>query len=381
MRAPFLCALAVLISTPALAGDRTSTPTWLRGDVQIGYDGDLGFGRLLDRTEAGGARVEVARSNRQQHGLTLGGSFAAYHGVAVSVALPISLHDRRVWGSANDMRFDPDVGVPTMVDGSELPADVLSTSPSSRNHVGPGDLRFGVRAVVFAQEGLPNRVAPANLAFDLDVRLPTGGNHDKLRDNGTAGPGGGGAGLSIGLTASRRMQGVEPYVSLAFEHNGAYRQVLTGPDGNSVLPPSDPSDPSPDPEGRWVIDPAERFMVRFGAELLATQDVVKDSEVRLDVGAGFTYVGPDEISSGRPLPAPLDPTVGHLAVTGEHIVAEVGIGLRIRPISLIETRIDFGGAWHSPHTLERVGERMYGAETAPDTFSIRWGVAVRARIR
>ena len=83
-----------------------------------------------------------ARSSRQQHELTLGGTFAPYHGIAVSLAFPISLHDRRVWGSANDMRFDPDVGVPTMVDGSELPTNVLSTSPSSRNHVGPGDLRI-----------------------------------------------------------------------------------------------------------------------------------------------------------------------------------------------------------------------------------------------
>jgi len=381
VRVSILCALAVLISTPAFAGDRTSTPTWLRGDVQLGYDGDLGFGRLVDGTEAGGARVEVARSTRQQHSLTLGGSFAAYHGIAVTLALPISLHDRRVWGSANDMRFDPDAGVPTMVDGSELSTNVLSASPSSRNHVGPGDLRFGVRAVAFAQEGVPHRVAPANLAFDLVLRVPSGGNHDRVRDNGTAGPGVGGAGVSIGLTASRRMQGVEPYIALQFEHNALYREVLTDSNGNAVLAPEDPSDPNPDPEGRWRIDPADQFMVRFGAELLATRDVVKDSEVRLDVGAGFTYVGPDEVSSGRLLPAPLDPTVGHLAVTGEHIVADVGIGLRIRPIGQIETRIDLGGAWHSPHTLERVGEQTYGAETAPDTFSIRWGVAVRARIR
>ncbi len=381
MRASFLCALAVLIATPAFAGDRTSTPVWLRGDVQIGYDGDLGFGRLVDRTRAGGARVEVARSSRQQHGLTLGGTFAAYHGIAVSLALPISLHDRRVWGAANDMRFDPDVGVPTMVDGSELPVDVLSASASSRNHTGPGDLRFGARAIVFAQDGVPHRTAPANLAVDLSIRVPTGGNHDKVRGNGTAGPGRGGAGVSISLTASRRMQGVEPYVVLGFEHNGTYRQALTGADGNLVLPPPDPSDPSPDPEGRWIIDPAERFTVRFGAELLAVEDLAKDTEVRLDVGAGLTYIGPDEISSGRLLPAPLDPTVGHLAVTAEHIVADVGIGLRIRPVGPIETRIDFGGAWHSPHSLERVGERTYGAETAPDSFSVRWGVAVRARIR
>ena len=103
--------------------------------------------------------------------------------------------------------------------------------------------------------------------------------------------------------------------------------------------------------------------------------------MRLDVGAGLTYVGPNEISSGRMLPSPLDPTVGHLAITSEHILVDVGLGLRIRPIRLIETRIDVAGVWQSPHTLERVGERTYGAETAPDTFAIRFGVALRARIR
>ena len=375
------CLLGLLLAAPVMAGDRTSTPEWLRGDVQIGYEGGIGFGRLVDRTKAGGSRTEVARSSRQQHGVMLNGSFAPYHGIAVSLGLPISFHDRRVWGSANEMRFDPDAGVPTMVDGSELPAEVLSTSASARNHVGPGDLRFGVRAVAFAQEGVPHRVAPANLAFDLQVRAPSGGNHDKVRDNGTAGPGLGGAGVSIGLLASRRMQGVEPYVGLRYEHNGAYRQTLTGADGNVVLPPTDPANPTPDPEGRWAIDPADRFEVRFGTELLATRDLARDTEVRLDVGAGLTYVGPNEISSGRMLPSPLDPTVGHLAITSEHILVDVGLGLRIRPIRLIETRIDVAGVWQSPHTLERVGERTYGAETAPDTFAIRFGVALRARIR
>lgn len=371
-----------LCAGTAHAGDRTRTPTMLRGDVQLTYDGFVRFGRLVDRTVAGGTRTEVARATRQRHNIMLGGSFSPYHGIAITLdLLPITLHDKRVYGSANDMVLDPDAGVPTMVGGSELPIDVLAASAAQRNHVGFGDIKFGVRAVAFAQEGVPGREAPANLAFDIAVRVPSGGNHDEVRDNGTAGPGMGGPGLEVGLTASRRIAGVEPYLALQYVHNGSYKQNLTGADGSDTTPPVDPDNPTPDAEGRWTLDRADRVGLRFGTELMVMRDEEKDTEARFDVGAGIAYVGPDEISVGRILPAPLDSTVGHLAVSGEHLVADVNLGLRVRPIRLIEVRFDIGGAWTSPHTIERIGEKSYGVETAADTFAIQWGLAVRARIR
>jgi hypothetical protein len=380
--ASLLLLLGLGTASPAFAGDRTRTPPMLRGDVQLLYDGSVGFGRLVDRTVAGGTRTEVARSTRQQHRITLGGAFSPYHGIAVTLdLLPITLHDKRVFGSANDMRLDPDAGLPTMVGGSELPVDVLAGSAAQRNHVGFGDIRFGARAIAFAQDGVPGRQGPANLAFDLSVRVPTGGNHDRVRDNGTAGPGVGGPGLALGLTASRRIAGVEPYLTLAWELNGPYRQQLVDVDGAPTTPPVDPDAPNPDAEGRWTLDPAERFTVRFGAELLVMQNEEADTEARFDVGAAVTYVGPDEISVGRLLPAPLDATVGHLAVTGEHMVADVALGLRVRPIRLIEVRVDVGATWTAPHTIERIGEKAYGVETGTDTFGVHWGLAVRARIR
>jgi|GEM_PF-1742331 len=375
-------AAAALLATPALAGDRTRTPPMLRGDVQLTYNGDLGFGRLVDRTVAGGTRTEVARSTRQIHRLTVGGAFAPYHGIAVTLdLLPVTMHDKRAWGSANDMRIDPDAGLPTMVGGSELSAAVLDASASTRNHVGFGDMRFGVRAVAFAQEGVPGREGPANLAFDLAVRVPTGGNHDKVRDNGTAGPGAGGPGIELGLTASRTIAGVEPYLSLGFAYNGPYKQALVDSSGAATTPPVDPDAPTPDAEGRWTLDPADRVFLRFGAELLVMRDDEKDTEARFDVSAGLTYVGPDEISVGRLVPGPLAGTIGHLAVTGEYVQAHVDFGLRIRPIRLIEVRVDVGGSWQAPHTIERIGEKTYGVETASDTFALSWGLALRARIR
>lgn len=376
-------ALALLLSPGlASAGDRTRTPDMLRGDVQLRYAGSLQFGRLVDRTVATAGRTEVARSTLQRHGLTLGGAFSPYHGIAVTLdLLPISLHDKRVYGSANDMRLDPDAGLPTMVGGSELDADTLAASAAQRNHVGFGDMRLGVRAVAFAQEGVPGRQGPANLAFDVALRIPTGGNHDNERDNGTAGPGLGGPGVSVGLTASRDIAGVEPYISLAYTHNGPYRQVLVDSAGTPTSPPVDPDEPNPDPEGRWQLNRADTFGIQFGTELLVKRDEDRDTEARFDVGAGLTYVGPDEISVGRILPAPLDATIGHVAVTGEHLVANVDLGLRIRPIRLIEVRVDIGGTWTSPHTVERIGEKSYSVETGADTFGLRWGLAVRARIR
>jgi len=372
----------LLLPSLATAGDRTRTPDMLRGDVELRYAGSLQFVRLVDRTVAAGVRTEVGRSTLQRHGLTLGGAFSPYHGIAITLdLLPISLHDKRAYASANDMRLDPDAGLPTMVGGSELDPDTLAASAAQRNHVGFGDMRLGVRVVAFAQEGVPGREAPANLAFDVSLRLPTGGNHDAVRDNGTAGPGVGGPGVSIGLTASRNIAGVEPWVSLAYTHNGPYRQELVDASGAPSTPPVDPDDPTPDAQGRWTLNRADSVALRFGTELLVNRNDEKDTEARFDVGAGLTYVGPDEISVGRILPAPLDATIGHLAVTGEHIVANVDLGLRIRPIRLIEVRVDVGGTWTSPHTVERIGEKSYSVETGADTFGLRWGLAVRARIR
>ena len=111
----------LLLPSLATAGDRTRTPDMLRGDVELRYAGSLQFVRLVDRTVAAGVRTEVGRSTLQRHGLTLGGAFSPYHGIAITLdLLPISLHDKRAYASANDMRLDPDAGLPTMVGGSGM---------------------------------------------------------------------------------------------------------------------------------------------------------------------------------------------------------------------------------------------------------------------
>ena len=368
-------AATLLLAATAGAAEQTETPPWLRGDAWLGYQGEVQTARLVDRLHIGEAYTEVARSLRQRHGLLLGGRFAVYHGISVGLDVPIVVHDRLVWGSANDMRWDPEAGRPTMIDGSRLSSEIRSSSASSRRHTGLGDMVLRIRAVPFAQSGVPGREAPASMSVDLDVRMPTGGDHDTVRDNGTAGPGIGGPGLGVTIAASRRVGSVEPWLSLAWHLNGPYKTVLVDADGRVIAPLEG------DPENRSKLDPADSVSVRLGTEIHASEDPTIGQSVRIDVGAGLTYIGPSEISSGTNLPAPLDPTIGSIAIDAEHLQIDVDLGVRVRPRAPFELRIDFGASWLSPHTVERVSETAYGITTGTDTFLLRWGVSGRARFR
>lgn len=368
-----VCLLALSLAGPATAGDLTSVPTMLRGDVFAGYLGGIDLVELQDRTDPSSTLIGVGRYNRHLHGMRLGGTFSVYHGIAVRLSMPIAFHDRLEWGWANDLLYDPDFHRPTAVGAPGLSDEVLDGSPSSRVRNGIGDIGIGFRVVPFAERGVPGRVGPASLAVDFDVLVPSGGNPDKVRDNGSSGPGAGGAQVRLGLSASRRLGSGEPYLSIVYIHRAPYRVDLT----SAQLVPSTEADD----EGMTKLDPRDEFGLRFGAEIIALDEVEDDASVRLDVSVGLVYRGPHEISSGTRLAAPLDPTLGHRARTGEHVKVEAGLGLRIRPKSQVELRIDFAGGWLSPHTVERVDTTTYTVQTGPGSFELRWGMGALVRLR
>jgi hypothetical protein len=369
--APILVGLA--LAAPASAGDLTSVPPMLRGDVYAGYAGGIDLVEQQDRTDPSTGYVEVGRYARHLQGMEIGGLFSVYHGIAVRLSLPILFHDRLVWGNATDLLYDPDIDRPTAAGAPELGQAFLDASPSSRTRNGFGDLGIGFRIVPFAERGVPGRVAPASLAVDFDLLVPSGGNADKIRDNGTTGPGEGGVQVRLGLSASRQLGGAEPYLAVSYVHRAAYRVDLSG--AQSV------ASTDVDDEGLTKLDPADEFTLRFGAEILALDEPETDASVRLDVSFRLTYRGPDQITSGTLVAAPLEPTLAHKARAGEHVVIGTGLGLRIRPRSEVELRVDFGGGWISPHLVERVDERAYGILTGPGSFELRWGMGALVRIR
>jgi hypothetical protein len=344
-----------------------------RGDVVARYQGGVDLIRLRDHMDGGQAWEEVGRYSRQRHGMLIGGRFSVWHGVAFRLDLPVTFFDRVNWGAARELHWDPDNERPTMAGGSSLPAEFLDATPSARPHSGLGDIGIGLRVVPFAQHGVPGREAAASLAFDVDLRVPSGGSHDRIRDDGSAGPGLGGAGVGFGMQASRRIGGVEPWVALRLVANAPYGVELSDASGEPV---------DGDVEGgKTRLDPADEVGLRFGTEIHAVDDAAQDRSVRVEVGAGVTYRSAAVISSGTKLPAPLDPSVGHAALSSEHVLLDGAVGLRIRPRAPVEMRVDFGAAWQSPHTLERVDETAYGVQSDIGSLVLSWGFGALLRIR
>lgn len=368
-----LLAIALLLPTLASAADRTATaPKW-KGDLYAGYDGGVEVLRLQDRASSDDPYLESGSGVRQRHGLLLSGRFAAWHGIQARIDLPIVAWDRVTWSEAHDWTVDPDVARPVMGGGSLLPQSVLDTGSSSRPHYGVGDIGLGFRIAPIGADAILREPTPLSLAFDFLLTAPSGTNHDALRDDGSGGPGEGGAGIQLGMAASKRTGGVEPWLAVRYTAQAPYSAPLKDSEGAPLA--------AADSEGNTELDPADSFRFALGTEIIAREDVAADTSIRIDFGAAVTYVGPDEISSGTRLPAPLDQTSGHVASTAEHVLIEAMFGVRARPKPPVELRIDVAAAWVSSHTLERVGETAYGVQTAPGTLAIRYGVGALIRFR
>lgn len=367
--------LGLLGPSAALALDAAVTPPQWRGDLGGQWFGSVQAGRLVDRSGDEGPWLDVARGVEQRHGLHIEGWFAPWHGLAVGLEAPIVVHQRRTWERALDMRFDPDAGRATMIGGSPLGEDVLDGSRSSLIRRGFGDLRIALRFVPFAQEGVPGRVAPTTLAFDIGLTVPSGGNAERVRDNGTTGPGTGGAAFDLGISASRRLGTIEPFVHGRLRLTAPYRQALSDASGREVI--ADDADG----EGLALLDPRDEVGLYFGSEIHAIDDRANDRSVRVLLRAGALFRSAGELGSGRLLPAPLEATVGHVALEGQHVAVDLLWGLRARPRGPIEIRVDAGATWSSPHTVERLNDSTYEIRSGGDTFDIRWMVGAFARFR
>ena len=370
-----LLLLALLFPAAASAAEGTEWPARLRGDAFFTYDGGVELARLDDRASVESPWVQVGRSLRQSHGMRIEGAFTAYPGIVVRLGLPIVFHDRRVWNQANDMIWNPEASRATMVGGAPLTQDVADASLSSRTRAGFSDIWFGARFVPFAQEGLPGRDAPMNLGVDLAVVLPTGGNAETARDNGTTGPGPGGGGFRLSVTSSRRAGPMEPFFVFGLDLTAPTKVALQGATGDAVTAADTAED------GRTPLDPADRANFRFGSEIWVTEDRKIDGATRILLSVGAGIVTPGELSSGRLLPAPLDPTVGHVALEEEHLVLDLLWGLRVRPKAPVEVRLDVGVAWTSPHSVERLGDSTYTVRTGSNTLRIHGSLGAVARFR
>ena len=354
-----LVAAMLLLPQVAAAAGGTYTPPMLRGDLSIGYEGGTSLIQLEDRSRDDGAWTEVASYSEQSHGMMISGTFAPYHGISVSLDLPILFHRQLAWASGNAFDYDPVTERATLAGADALDSLALEASPATLRRFGFGDMGLNFRIVPFAQEGLPNREAPINMAFDVMLRFPSGKNAIETREDGSGHPGLGGTGITVGTTASRSFGAVEPYLSIHFTHNGPY--LLDGEE-------------SEDGEGHSAGD---AFRLRTGTAITALYDAEKGRAVHLDVSLEATYLGPEYTVSGLHLPTTLPETEGKPAVISEHVEVGGGLELAISPRPQIEIHMNFEADWISPHSVERVTTNAYSVRTRNGSFRLNWGAGVR----
>jgi hypothetical protein len=368
-----LILLSLLFAGVAEAAENTSTPPRWRGDVYFGYDAEVDVIQLQDRSDRESGALEVASGVRHQHAVDISGRFSPWHGVQLRLDLPIVAWSRTRWVEANRMVWDPDRQRPTMQGGLPVNNNDLDATSSSRAHHGPDDLYFGLRVAPFGDDALYRGNAPASLAIDAGLTFPSGENHDAVRDDGSAGAGEGGMGVHLALNASRRFSQAEPWMSFKYSYQAPYSAPLIDVHGAAL--------PGADAEGNTTLDPADSISLSLGSEVIATENQEADTGVRMGFGASFTYIAPDQVSSGTRIPLPLAATRGHVAITAEHVQIEALLSVRARTQREAEFRLDAGVGWVSDHTLEQVSESAYGVQTAPGTFVVRLGIGALLRIR
>ncbi len=344
----------------------------LKGDLEIGYRGGVAVVQLEDRSTDDAGYNEVASYADQQHGMLLRGSFAPYHGISISLDLPILFHHKLGWSSGNDFSYNPGTDRPTMSGAAALDKDTLDASPASVRRLGFGDIGLGFRIVPFAQEGLPNREAPIDLAFDFSLRFPSGKHPYKFRDDEdkTGYPGLGGMGITVGATASRRFGPTEPYLSIHYSHNAGF----SADEDSNVSPGTGAADDAGSVELQRAPD---EFRLRVGTSIAAYVDSKKGRAVEMDLSMTAAYIGPQHGISGLRLPTTLPETLGQASVVAEHVEITGSMVVGIRPRPELEIHFDFDTTWIAPHSVERVTNNAYSVRTRNGSLALHWGAGVR----
>ena len=354
----------LLLPRAAAAATGTYTPPMLRGDLSIGYDGGIAAIQLEDRSNDDSAWVEVAEYQKHHHCMQISGAFTPYHGISVGLAIPILFHGQLNWRSGNSFHYAPVTERATMAGADGLDDEILDASPARLRRFGFGDLGLNFRIVPFAQHGLPNRQAPISMAFDVNLRFPTGQNPLKTREDGTGYPGIGGIGITVGTTAARSFGAIEPYLSIHYTHNGPYQL-----------------EDDEDAEEGEEVDEEQRagdsFSLRAGSHIVAYHDGTKGRSVHLDLSLKAAYFGPEHTRSGIHLPTTLPETIGQAAVVSEHLEVGGAFELAISPRPQLEIHMDFEAAWISPHSVERVSKNAYSVRTRNGSLGLHWGAGVR----
>lgn len=336
---PVLAALAALAvaATDARAAELTDLPPALRGDAALRYGGELFSGPIVEAGErVGGAR-------QQRHGLRLDLAFAPTNGVAVTVGAELA-PSMRV-GFTEDgvaMVYDPVTDGGTYAGGPALPEPPVA---SASGLVG---LWLGVAVGPYGR--WMKQPDPYSWRLDLAVRFPNGGGTFFEAGDDRRGVAPGGTAFRLAGAFATERDFAEPYVSASYQHEGRVTVDVGDPDRGVTAPETSLQAPS-------------AFDVRFGAELIASEDREVGLRVAVDLYAFGGYRTPARVGSGVFLPSVLDASRTIAVTTSEHLLVGAGMGLVIHPVKSFGIRLAGDVAALTPHRIEHVYAAQYGAGT------------------
>lgn len=349
----------VCVATPrGRAAERTELIPFLHLDTEVGYGGEIQFGKLRELDAEANYR-DVAVYNHSRHEMNVDIEFGLAPTLELDIRMPVVFQDRHHYRSSYDLTYDVGDDRTTMLGTAPLPAEEL---PDVKRG-GFSDMWFALQWAPY-DEAREGSKAQATMLFDVGISPPTGRNRYQVDSRGIAAPGSGGTDLRLAAGFSKRVRGGEPYLYASYLVTGRYEVELNDSQGRPVYP-----DPA-------KLNPANELMVLFGTEVFAMDNPAASTGLNVDIFGGFTYHTWADVETGTLLPVIHPNSVGHIATTAEYLEPHFGLGLYIRPASVVQVRLNVGVDYETSHILERIDTRNYEITTGPDTLRINFGLTV-----
>lgn len=295
------------------AGVNTDFPPWLRGDVVVHYDLDSASSRLFEGDEA------VGQSRHMSHVMTYEGVFTAWHGLAVTVAMPHWVNETVSFTGARTMAFDPAADAGTMVG-----TDGLASAPTHQGS-GVGGVWLGLRGAPMHQEIFGSRGDRVSWVLDVAYRFK-----DKTpfwtygpRDKRGGGPGAGAFKFRSVVATTHNHS--SPYLVTELVRSGRLETDVVDENGQTIA-------------SAMSIRPASSAGLTLGVYINAIS-YGQGARLDVDLRSRFGYRSWQDIPSGIFLPSVLDTSVGTAATMSETTYLTMGGGLHWRFIDYLQLDI------------------------------------------
>jgi len=309
----------------AHAAEVTDLPQPLRGMAALDYSVTGDATRLVEGDTQVGARQE------RSHTLSLQGAFSPVQGVALAFSLPYVVDQRLSWSMAQQMSFDPILGM-----GSMVGTDPIDPPPVEKGHGLAGPL-LAVQLTPFNADLFHNGFHRTTWLLEGGFRFQDKSSFFAERDDGSRGAGPGGAALHLRTAFSTTRQQARPYVQASFDRAFTVATDLRDAD-HAVVVAGAP------------VRPASRLDFRVGAEVPVKTG--PELAVSLDVRGRFGYRSWQDIPSGLYLPDVLAASREVLVTQGEALHATGGLGLQLRFPGTADLLVGGDCGVESPYRVE-----------------------------